>query len=187
MAICVYRRLLLSDWPHVKLDEREKGKKNCRTKHKMKNEGNQRRKRDYQFSISHAIPKKCLHDAFFMHMVHHIIIHLSFFPLTHCSTFIFSVFMYLILPLAEALMRLLTINSLFYSFFLCLFAKCRSRKKRETSTTTQNEDRQFLRKRRRKKSHEKEERNAKHQKMRRRLLARRLNATIGSLALSFCA
>lgn len=130
MAICVYRRLLLSDWPHVKLDEREKGKKNCRTKHKMKNEGNQRRKRDYQFSISHAIPKKCLHDAFFMHMVHHIIIHLSFSPLSHCSTFIFSVFMYLILPLAEALMRLLTINSLFYSFFLCLFAKCRSRKKK---------------------------------------------------------
>lgn len=89
--------------------------------------------------------------------------------LTH-PTLLATIFLCLIslLPLAEALMRLLTINSLFYSF-LCsvLFAKCRPRKKRDVDDIKRRST--VLKKAKKKKSHEKEARNAKHQKMRRRL------------------
>lgn len=89
---------------------------------------------------------------------------------------------------SEALMRLLTINSLFYSLLrsapLFPVPVPKIRKKATTTTTeTQNEDRQFLRKG--KSRGQRRRRNAKHQKMRRFLEGRRLTATIGSFEFPF--
>lgn len=151
---------------------RKKRGKNCRIKYE-KNEGNRRRKRDYQFSISHAIPKKSL-SLLFMHMVHHIIISTSSLR-PFSPPFVLPHFFFVYSPcqgLNEIVDNQQFVLFLRLSLFLFLrcFAKCRSgkQKKNDTATmsTTQNEDRQFLRKRRTRVMEE-EERNAKHQKMRR--------------------